>query len=325
LAKPNEGLSGFAIVDTNSMGSNHGISLLPTIAKSHSRLDAKGKGPIVFLRVWVHIRTHLKSINMQGVYWIGTLYEYSPPTVLPSGVTWLKGQSETCPTTGRIHVQCIAGFPRSTRLAAVKRLIAPGHWELTRSSAAESYVWKDDTAVPGTRFELGARPVRRNSSRDWDRIKELAVSGLLSEIPSDIYVRYYSGLCRIASDHSTPLALVRECFVFWGPTGTGKSRRAWAEAGSDAYAKDPRTKWWCGYRGQGHVIVDEFRGAIDISHMLRWLDRYPVSVETKGSSRPLAAEKIWITSNLNPEYWYPDIDSETKSALLRRLNITNFS
>lgn len=81
---------------------------------------------------------------------------------------------------------------------------------------------------------------------------------------------------------------------------------------------------WCGYRGEAHVIVDEFRGGIDISHILRWTDRYPVCVETKGSSRPLVATSIWITSNLDPRNWYPDLDPDSLDALLRRLNITHF-
>lgn len=126
----------------------------------------------------------------------------------------------------------------------------------------------------------------------------------------------------------------RTCHVFWGRTGTGKSRRAWEEAGFEAFAKDPRTKFWDGYQGEEHVvigkklselIIDEFRGGIDIAHMLRWLDRYPVRVEVKGSSRPLAATTIWITSNLDPRDWYSEVDSETRDALLRRLNITHFN
>lgn len=76
--------------------------------------------------------------------------------------------------------------------------------------------------------------------------------------------------------------------------------------------------------GEPHIIIDEFRGGIDISHMLRWLDRYPVRVELKGSSAPLKATKIWITSNLHPLNWYPDLDHETKQALLRRVEITEF-
>jgi hypothetical protein len=187
--------------------------------------------------------------------------------------------------------------------------------------AASDYCLKDDTAVPGTRFYLGRKPVRRNSSKDWDAIKQSAISGDLESIPSDVYIRYYAGLKRIAKDHVQPIGMVRTCTVFWGPTGTGKSHRAWEEASMEAYSKDPLTKWWDGYRGQEHVIVDEFRGIINISHLLRWLDKYPVSVETKGGQVPLLAKRIWITSNLPPSSWYPELDSATLEALLRRLEI----
>jgi len=122
-----------------------------------------------------------------------------------------------------------------------------------------------------------------------------------------------------------PRCILRTCEVFWGDTETGKSRRAWGEAGLHAYSKDPRTKWWCGYQGQEHVVIDEFRGTIDIAHLLRWLDRYPVTVETKGGAKSLVAEKIWITSNISPDQWYPDLDPETLNALKRRLKITHFN
>jgi len=120
------------------------------------------------------------------------------------------------------------------------------------------------------------------------------------------------------------MAMVRTCFVYYGPTATGKSRRAWHEAGLDAYGKDPRSKWWDGYQAQTSVVIDEFRGSIDISHLLRWLDRYPLCVEVKGSSVPLCATSIWITSNLAPSMWYPDLDAQSLDAFLRRLNVTQF-
>jgi len=117
----------------------------------------------------------------------------------------------------------------------------------------------------------------------------------------------------------------RRVDVFWGRTGTGKSRRAWNEAGFGAYPKDPRTKFWDGYREQEHVVIDEFRGDIDISHVLRWFDRYPVIVEVKGGSVSFVAKRIWITSNVDPRDWFPNVCQETKNALIRRLNITHFN
>lgn len=116
----------------------------------------------------------------------------------------------------------------------------------------------------------------------------------------------------------------RVCNVYCGPTGTGKSRRAWSEAGLHAYPKDPRSKFWDGYRDQGNVVIDEFRGDIAMSHILRWLDRYPCLVEIKGSSTSLVATTIWITSNLHPSKWYPDCDQQTVDALFRRLTIVEF-
>lgn len=70
--------------------------------------------------------------------------------------------------------------------------------------------------------------------------------------------------------------------------------------------------------------MDEFRGNVDISHLLRWFDRYPLNVEIKGSSVPLKAKKFWITSNLDVYQWYPSLDMETLDALKRRLSITYF-
>jgi len=240
---------------------------------------------------------------------------------LPDGLCYIKGQLELG-DGGFRHYQLFFVVRPKASLAAVKQLWDPyiGHWELTRSEAAESYVWKEETRIDDP-FEFGKRPFKRNSETDWALVRSAAVEGDLASIPDDIFVRFYGNLCRIACDHVQPLERVRTCVVFWGPTGTGKSRRAWAEAGSHCYSKDPRTKFWCGYGSQCNVIIDEFRGAIDISHILRWTDRYPVRVEVKGSSKPLMADKIWFTSNLHPKDWYPELDYETFCALERRLEI----
>jgi len=176
----------------------------------------------------------------------------------------------------------------------------------------------------GTQFEMGAKPFARNQKVEWESVWAAAKSGSLESIPAYVRVVNYRTIRSIASDHSKAIGLERRCMVFWGKTGTGKSRRAWDEAGLDAYCKDPRTKFWDGYTSEKNVVLDEFRGGIDISHLLRWLDRYPVRVEIKGSSRPLLAENIWITSNLSPVMWYPMLDEETLAALLRRMEIIEF-
>lgn len=41
-------------------------------------------------------------------------------------------------------------------------------------------------------------------------------------------------------------------------------------------------KWMDGYYGQPLVIVDEFRGGVPPSRILRLVDRYPFQAEVKG-------------------------------------------
>ena len=244
------------------------------------------------------------------------------PYPMPS-CAWLRGQLELG-EGGFLHWQVLVAFAKKKSLPAIRGLFGPHHAELSRSEAATDYVWKEETRVDGTQFEFGAKPIRRNASSDWDDIWTLATQGDIDGIPAQIRVQHYRTIRAISADYANPTAMERRCLVYWGPTGTGKSRTAWEEAGVGAYPKDPRTKWWCGYRNHENVVIDEYRGTIDVSHLLRWLDRYPVLVEVKGGSVVLKATKFWITSNLDPRLWYPDLDEETKLALLRRLEIKHF-
>lgn len=244
---------------------------------------------------------------------------------LPPSITYIRGQLEQGANTGYLHWQILAVAHKKRTVTSVRQLFGEScHVEPSRSEAANDYVWKEDTRVEGTQFEIGKMPFKRNNQADWDTVVQDAKRGRLDNIPSDILVRHYNNLRRIASDYQEPAAIEREVVCYWGTTGAGKSRRAWEEAGLDAYPKDPRTKFWDGYRGQENVVVDEFRGGIDIAHLLRWLDRYPVIVELKGASTVLKAKKLWFTSNLHPESWYPTLDNETRQALFRRMEITHF-
>lgn len=263
--------------------------------------------------------------TQQARYWLLTIPFHCFVPYLPPGLCYIRGQLEQGNDTGYLHWQILAITDRKCTLQGIKRLLgAEVHAEPSRSMAADEYVWKEDTRIDGTQFELGDRPHRRNNKQDWQRIWEYAQNGNFLEIDPQLRIQHYRTFRTIRADYAKPIGVERTCYVFWGTTGTGKSRRAWNEAGMDAYPKDPRTKWWDGYLNQRFVVIDEFRGAIDISHMLRWLDRYPVLVEIKGASIPLLATTIWITSNIPPERWYPESDVETMQALLRRLNITHF-
>lgn len=266
----------------------------------------------------------------QGIFWLltipcSTIAPHTDPFAsLPDGLQWIRGQKEIG-AGGLEHWQVCVALRSKASLSSVLKIFPKCHAELSRSDAAAEYVWKEETRVEGTQFEHGAKPFQRNKKTDWEAVWTAAQRGDVDQIPASVRVVSYRTIRAIGSDYDRPRSIVRTCNVFWGPTGTGKSRTAWEQAGLEAYSKDPRSKFWCGYQGELHVVIDEFRGGIDISHLLRWLDRYPVRVEIKGSSRPLQATAFWITSNLDPRIWYPEIDDQTTFALLRRLQIVHFN
>lgn len=269
--------------------------------------------------------------SQQYRYFLLTIPQHLFVPYLPPGYAYVKGQVEEGGNTGYVHWQLLAISEKKITISRVKDTFGREcHVEPSRSQAANEYVWKEDTRIAGTQFELGQQPISRARPEDWDRIRECAKKGRFDEIPGDIYIRSYNNLKKIAKDHSrAPFRPTIECKVFWGVTGSGKSHRAFEESGmaenpEEVYVKPPTSKWWDGYRGEDKVIIDEFRGDIGISHLLRWLDKYPCYVEEKGGQLPLKATKFWICSNLCPHDWYKHEDCATIRALERRLNVTYF-
>ena len=253
---------------------------------------------------------------------------WSPPTgefPIEGLLRYLKGQQEMG-ASGFHHWQVLAAFKKKVTITRAKlSFCAEAHIEFTRSEAADDYVHKDDTAVPGTRFEIGTKAIKRQSCNDWQQIWDDATTGNLGAIPADIRIRSYHTLKRIAKDHAqAEFRPSVSCSVFWGVTGSGKSHKMFEDAGPNAYIKSSTTKWWDGYSGQETVILDEFRGNISIEHMLKWLDKYPCYVEEKGGQLPLRATRFYIASNLDPRQWWVGLDKPTIEAFLRRVHVTHF-
>jgi len=182
-------------------------------------------------------------------------------------------------------------------------------------------VGKEETRIAGTQFTLGSKPIKRGDPKDWEKIRELAIGGQLLDIPADVFVRYYGNLKSIQRDNFKVDSIERKVVCYWGPSGVGKSRRSRYECKGEVYSKDPTSKWWDLYHGQPCVIIDEYDGGFPISSLLRWTDRYPVSVEVKSGVFPLNADQIFITCNMNPYEWYPNIKPAHWAALTRRIEI----
>lgn len=267
--------------------------------------------------------------TIKSRYWIATVSArnnvYVPTLV--DGITAIRGQLELG-NNGLLHWQLAIYTNARLTFAQLKRLLPNGvHLEAARDGRAVfDYVHKDDTCVdPDFRFDLGTLPMLRNSDVDWNAVRDNARGGNMDAIPADILVRYYGNLKRLRVDAMVlPWRHEIQCYLYHGAPRTGKTRRAFDEAGESVYVKVSTTKWWDGYKGETNVIIDDFAGLIRAEYIKTWLDRYPCSVEVKGGAVPLCATRIWITSNHPVDQWY-DRAVDCEAIKLRFTNIVHFS
>lgn len=263
-------------------------------------------------------------MSQQARYWLLTIpkNDYQLPTELPQQCNFLRGQLERGNDTGYEHWQVVVSFKRAVRLAAVKSLFGQScHAEPTRSQAANEYVLKDDTHIPGTRFDLGTKPFNRNSKTDWESAKQLAKQGKLDDCPPDVFIKYYRTLKEIARDHMIkPVDLPSTCGIWiYGPPGVGKSHYARQHYGPDIFFK-PQNKWWDGYQHEKSVLIDDFDSK-QLGHLLKiWSDKYSFVAETKGNSIHIRPDRIIITSNYSIEQIFCE-DKTLCDAIMRRFYI----
>ncbi len=73
-----------------------------------------------------------------------------------------------------------------------------------------------------------------------------------------------------------------------------------------AYIKNNNTRFWNGYGSEDTVIWRNFNGKYPFRLLMHLMDRYPLRVEVRGSSRVWTTKQIIIMSRNRPESYYPD-------------------
>lgn len=136
----------------------------------------------------------------QNRYFLLTIPHHAFTPWLPDGVAYIRGQLERGAEGGYLHWQLLSIFKRKLTVTGVKNVFGPtAHVEPSRSAAADEYVWKEETRVEGTQFELGQRPLRRNVQTDWDAVRTSAKRGALDGINHLIPYLHWLGMLTILS------------------------------------------------------------------------------------------------------------------------------
>jgi len=182
--------------------------------------------------------------------------------------------------------------------------------------------WKDQEE---TRAEVGQR-AKKVSLLD---VKESIDNGATELM---LWDKHFSAMTRYSNAFKSyqllsHLGQRRQPYImcFWGEPGCGKSQRALkiatANGGAFWYSATSHC-WWDGYNPAQHnvVVLDDFKGTIPYTMLLRMLDKYPLQVEVKGSTLAFNPAIIIITSNTPPNQWYfQDNVNFDHGAILRRL------
>lgn len=240
----------------------------------------------------------------------GTQAYVSTLRSIHKGLRYVCLQEEIAPTTQKHHFQVYLELKTGVSVRTMITRMYPNHVEAANGSGAEnkSYCSKPDTAVPGTFVEWGTmgdeNQGKRNDLLDFcnaimeskDPVRTFREQVTLHPTT---FVRNHRGLTILrAMNHAQNVNRQTYNVFVTGLPGSGKTR-AITSAYPSAYVKDAGP-WWDGYSDQREVIFDEFHTLnIPISSALRWFDRYPTSLQIKGSSAPASFELTFSTSHMD--------------------------
>jgi len=259
------------------------------------------------------------TTQSRGIAWCFTLNNPDEVDVLipqswnPDDYKYLVYQLEEG-EAGTRHLQGYISLKNQMQFSAFRKWFPDerAHIEVSKGTAAQNraYCTKEDGRIEGP-WEFGIMPQQGKRS-DLLVVKEKMDSGAtLKEISQDhfgSFVRYHRSFREYKLLNTQSRDWPMDVEVLYGPTGCGKSRYC-LEQYPGAYWKSKNSgqqQFWDGYMGEETIIIDEFYGWLAWDYLLRLLDRYPFSLDTKHGTVQCSAKKIVLTSNKHPSLWYPN-------------------
>jgi len=243
---------------------------------------------------------------------------------------------------GKHHWQGYVYYHDKVSIKVSQKLLgdAVAHHEPTKGSPLENrtYIFgpydKGDKHKPANEHavELGEIPsqgkrVDLNILKDKLLKKETTIDNVLETQP-ETYHQYGRTLerlddLRMAKEYRTEMTSAE---WIWGPTGIGKSHRAFEGFTPQTHYNFPDDKgWWDNYKQQETVIINDFRGEIPYNELLQMMDKWPYEVRRRGRPPvPFTSRHVIITSSLPPKDIYKCRKVEDGlEQLYRRCKITN--
>ncbi len=233
---------------------------------------------------------------------------------------------ETCPTTGRVHLQGWIYFKSMMRKCHVIDMISPTiHVEACKGTPAQNdaYCKKE-----GEVTQLGERPRQGTRSDIHETMEDIEAGATLREVRKQhktVFMKYpirvQMAIESVAEENAEGKWRDIHVEYYYGETGTGKTRKAFTENPGAYLINGADMKWWGGYRGQTTLIIDEYNNNVSCDRLLNLLNGIPCRLDIKGSHAWAAWTTVYITSNLTPDELHPQAKPAHRNALFRRINV----
>ena len=219
---------------------------------------------------------------------------------------------------GTPHLQGAVTFKRLYQFSQVKVLHNSAHWEIARAISDFNYCKKFGGEI--VRDESNGKQGRRTDIED---VREMLESGeslvQVSKKARSMHSISFAKAWLSINEKHLPMGTKISIHWYYGCSGLGKTKKVLDQC--QPYI--PLSfKWWDGYDGQSEVLLDDLRPDwCQPSQLLRLLDpyRFQYRVEIKGSSRPLLATTIYITTPWHPDDFWRDTQEDTNQ-LMRRID-----
>lgn len=197
--------------------------------------------------------------------------------------------------------------PRSFKF--VKQCLLRAHLEPAKGTPSQNIQYCTKEGRIEGPWEFGDCP-QKGARTDLDQIKkELDSGATLRDISQDhfsSFIRYHRSFREYKLLNSTIRDWEMDIQVTVGPSGIGKSRQM-LEENPGAYWKSKNSgqqQFWDGYLGESTIVVDDYYGWFSYDYLLRLIDRYPFTLDTKHGTVQCSARKMLFTSNKHPSNWY---------------------
>jgi len=237
---------------------------------------------------------------------------------------------ENAPTTGTRHLQGYVYFANGKTMSAVSRLLPRASLRAARGDAQQNFEY---CSKDGSFFEKGVRPLSQTEKGDkekcrWREALEAVREERLDDIDAEILCKHLRSLeyavqrtelCKRKAeviDGDMPHLWV------YGKAGCGKT--TYARFHTPHYLKNPKTEWWCGYKGERYVILEDvgLSAAGMADYFRNWIDRYPFAANMKQGGGTIRPPVVIVTSQYRPEQIWAG-NQEMIDAMARRVTVVD--